>query len=76
MSKVIGGTIGFLFGGLVVFFLFAAIVSVLAGPFSSADMTTGGLIIVFFGPVAALLGAIIGAVVGVRIASPGEPNNK
>jgi hypothetical protein len=74
MSKFVGGVIGFFVGGFVVFGLFVIIVSAVAGPFSSGEMTTGGLIIVLFSPVSALVGAILGAVAGVRMASPGKPN--
>ena len=70
MSKSLGGVIGFFVGGFVVFMLFVIIVIAVAGPLSSAEMTTGGLVIVLFSPVAALLGAIMGAVAGVRIVSP------
>ena len=69
MSKSLGGVIGFFVGGFVVFMLFVIIVTAVAGPLSSAEMTAGGFIIVLFSPVAALLGAIMGAVTGVRIVS-------
>ena len=69
MSKFLGGVIGFFVGGFVVFMLFVIIVTAVAGPLSSAEMTAGGFIIVLFSPVAALLGAIMGAVTGVRIVS-------
>ena len=70
MSKSLGGVIGFFVGGFVVFMLFVIIVTAVAGPLSSAEMTAGGFIIVLFSPVAALLGAIMQAVAGVRIVSP------
>ncbi len=72
MRKFMGGVIGFFVGGWLVLLLFLFIADAVAGPVSTSDMTTGGVVVVFFGPPAALVGAIIGAVAGVRIASGGK----
>jgi hypothetical protein len=72
MRKFMGGVIGFLVGGVLVFYVFLCIVLAVGGPISSGDMTTGGFVVILFGPPAALVGAIIGAVAGVRIASGGK----
>jgi len=68
MYKAIGGiiggfiygTIGFLVGGFVVFLAILFIVNAIGEPASSADMTTGSFVFWLVGPVATLLGAILG----------------
>jgi hypothetical protein len=73
MKKFVGGVVGFFLGGFGLFVLFGLIVNAVCGPVYLSDMTTGSVLLVFFSPVAALVGAIMGAVAGVRVASPEEP---
>ena len=72
MRKFVGGVVGFFVGGWLVLWLFALILLAVFGSSPISDMTTGNVLLVFFGPPAALVGAIIGAVQGVRIASGGK----
>ena len=72
MSRVAGGILGFVVGGVLACQVFCVMVCLVTGTnsVSTSEMTTASFLIFYFGPVAALVGAIVGAVVGVKIASP------
>ena len=67
LAQIAGGVVGLLVGGVLVFLVFAFIMNAVAGPVSTGDMTTGSFVVVFFGPPAALVGAIIGAALGATV---------
>lgn len=60
LARTTGSIVGLFIGGVSVFLVFSFIVAAVAGPVYLSDMTTGSLLVVFFGPPAALVGAIMG----------------
>ena len=66
ISGIIGGTLGLLVGGLLVWLVFVTIVDVATGdePISSGDMTDASFLVFLFGPVAGGVGAIAGLAIG------------
>jgi len=67
LARTTGSIVGLFIGGVSVFLVFSFIVAAVAGPVYLSDMTTGSLLVVFFGPPAALVGAIMGAAGGATI---------
>ena len=60
LLTIAGGLVGLLVGGILAFMVFLIIVGeVWGGDMSTGDMTTGSFVFFIFGPLAALLGAIL-----------------
>ena len=64
LLRIAGGLVGLFVGGVLVFFVLDVIVLAVAGLISSGDPENVGYVVVFFGPLAALLGGMVGAAVG------------
>jgi uncharacterized membrane protein YeaQ/YmgE (transglycosylase-associated protein family) len=71
LLRIAGSFVGLLVGGVLAFFVFLVIVGAVAGPISSGDPGSGGYVVVFFGPLATLLGGMVGAAVGATMVQEG-----
>jgi hypothetical protein len=67
LLTIASSVVGLLAGGVLVFLVFFIMVLAVAGPISSGEPGSGGYVVIFFGPLAALLGAIMGAAAGAII---------
>ncbi len=65
--RIVGSLVGLLVGGVLAFFVFVFIAGAVAGAVSSGDTSSGEMAVIYFSPLAALLGGMVGAAVGATL---------